>query len=68
VGLIGSAAKWSRFRQGLLAEGHSEEQIARIQSPIGQSSGDLPAVRGKDPATIALAVAAEILGRVRVTR
>lgn len=61
VGLIGSSAKWSRFRQGLLAEGHSEEQIDRIQSPIGQ-----PAFTGKEPATIALAVAAEILGRVRV--
>jgi xanthine dehydrogenase accessory factor len=68
VGLIGSAAKWSRFRQGLLAEGHSEEQIDRIQSPIGQSSHGQPSFTGKEPATIALAVAAEILGRVRVTR
>jgi xanthine dehydrogenase accessory factor len=63
VGLIGSAAKWSRFRQGLLTEGHSEEQIGRIQSPIGD-----PSFGGKEPATIALAVAAEILGRVRVAR
>jgi xanthine dehydrogenase accessory factor len=59
VGLIGSAAKWSRFRQGLLTEGHSAEQIDGIQSPIGD-----PALSGKQPATIALAVATEILRRV----
>lgn len=58
VGLIGSAAKWSRFRQGLLAEGHPEEAVDRIQSPIGD-----PSLDGKQPATIALAVATEILRR-----
>jgi xanthine dehydrogenase accessory factor len=63
VGLIGSAAKWSRFRQGLLTEGHTEQQINRIQSPIGD-----PSIGGKEPAMIALAVATDILGRVRVTR
>ena len=56
IGLIGSAAKWSRFRTGLLVEGHTEAEIARIQSP----SGD-PAVVGKEPATIAVAVAADLL-------
>jgi xanthine dehydrogenase accessory factor len=56
VGLIGSSAKWSRFRQRLAAEGHAAEVVARIQSPIGV--GDL---RGKEPATIALAVAADLL-------
>ena len=63
VGLIGSAAKWSRFRQGLLAEGHPDEAIDRIQSPIGDRS-----ITGKDPATIALSVATELLGRVPVAR
>jgi xanthine dehydrogenase accessory factor len=61
VGVIGSAAKWSRFRQGLLAEGHTAEQIDRIQSPIGRSSNGRPPISGKEPAMIALAVATEIL-------
>ena len=56
IGLIGSAAKWTRFRQGLLVEGHPEEAVARIVSPIGD-----PAVAGKQPATIAVAVAASLL-------
>ncbi len=64
VGLIGSAAKWSRFRQGLLTEGHGEERIARIQSPIGQASDGQPSLAGKQPAMIALAVATEILRKV----
>ncbi|MFL6003739.1 MAG: XdhC family protein, partial [Nocardioides sp.] len=61
IGLIGSAAKWRRFEQGLRVEGHPEPVIARIQSPIGAS--DLP---GKDPAMIALSVATQLLRTVRV--
>ncbi|PUA81776.1 xanthine dehydrogenase accessory protein XdhC [Nocardioides currus] len=61
IGLIGSAAKWARFRTGLRVEGHDEEAIGRIRSPIG----DL-AVVGKEPAVIALSVAADLL-RTRVT-
>jgi xanthine dehydrogenase accessory factor len=61
VGLIGSAAKWRRFEQGLRVEGHPESAIARIQSPIG--TPDLP---GKDPAMIALSVATQLLRTVRV--
>ena len=56
VGLIGSSAKWSRFRQGLAVEGHDEATVARIHSPIGD-----PDLEGKDPATIALGVAAELV-------
>ena len=56
IGLIGSAAKWSRFRAGLLIEGHAEATIGRIRSPIG----DL-ALTGKEPATIAVSVAADLL-------
>ena len=61
VGLIGSAAKWRRFQQGLRVEGHAESDIARIQSPIGTSE-----IPGKDPAVIALSVAAQLLRTVRV--
>jgi xanthine dehydrogenase accessory factor len=56
IGLIGSSAKWQRFRKGLLVEGHAPAEIDRITSPIG-----LPGVAGKDPATIAVAVAADLL-------
>ena len=56
IGLIGSSAKWSRFQRRLSAEGHAADVVARIQSPIGMP--DLP---GKEPATIAVAVAADLL-------
>ncbi len=57
VGLIGSAAKWARFRTGLAVEGHDEATIARIRCPIG-----LPGLPGKEPAAIAVSVAAELVG------
>ncbi|MEO6998128.1 MAG: xanthine dehydrogenase accessory protein XdhC [Terracoccus sp.] len=56
IGLIGSSAKWSRFRKVLAAEGHSPETLARITTPIG-----LPDVIGKNPATIAVSVAADLV-------
>ncbi len=56
IGLIGSAAKWSRFRQRLAAEGHSPATLERITTPIGQ-----PGLAGKHPATIAVSVAAELV-------
>jgi xanthine dehydrogenase accessory factor len=58
VGLIGSAGKWARFRRRLADDGHSPEAIATITTPIG-----LPGIDGKEPATIALAVAADLLRR-----
>ncbi len=57
IGLIGSAAKWVRFRRRLAAEGgHDEATIARIRTPIG-----LADITGKEPATIAVSVAADLL-------
>ena len=56
IGLIGSNAKWSRFRRKLADEGHDEDTIARITTPIG-----LPELTGKEPATIAVGVAAALL-------
>ncbi|MFI7602146.1 xanthine dehydrogenase accessory protein XdhC [Actinoplanes sp. NPDC049681] len=56
IGLIGSAAKWARFRTKLAAQGHDDAALARITTPIG-----LPDIRGKEPATIALSVAADLL-------
>jgi xanthine dehydrogenase accessory factor len=56
VGLIGSSAKWARFRKALLGDGHDPEAVDRIVTPIG-----LPALTGKDPAVIAVSVAAALL-------
>ncbi|MFF9838756.1 xanthine dehydrogenase accessory protein XdhC [Streptomyces sp. NPDC013740] len=57
VGLIGSAAKWARFRGRLLTEGgHDEAAVDRIKTPIGLSD-----ITGKEPATIAVSVAADLL-------
>ena len=57
IGLIGSSVKWTRFRHKLAEEGHAAEAIDRITSPIGLP--DLPG--GKDPAAIAVSVAADLL-------
>lgn len=59
VGLIGSNAKWQRFRKNLADEGFESEVIDTIRCPIG-----LPDLPGKAPATIAVSVAADLLGRM----
>ena len=57
IGLIGSSAKLARFRSQLLADGHDPTAVDRIRTPIG-----LPGVTtSKEPAAIAVAVAAELL-------
>lgn len=56
VGLIGSSAKWSRFQTNLASEGHEPERIGTISCPIG-----LPGIAGKEPAVIAVSVAAALL-------
>jgi xanthine dehydrogenase accessory factor len=56
IGLIGSSAKWARFRSTLLRDGHDADAVDRVVTPIG-----LPALAGKDPATIAVSVAAALL-------
>jgi xanthine dehydrogenase accessory factor len=57
IGLIGSAAKWARFRAGLAVEGHDPAAVERIRCPIG-----LPGLPGKEPPAIAVSVAAELMG------
>ncbi|MGH2907998.1 MAG: XdhC family protein, partial [Solirubrobacteraceae bacterium] len=53
----GSAGKWARFRRRLAEEGgHDADTIARITTPIGLSD-----IAGKEPATIAVSVAADLL-------
>ena len=55
VGLIGSAGKWTRFRRTLLDEGHPQAVVDGIRTPIG-----LPGLTAKDPAAIAVSVAAAL--------
>ncbi len=59
IGLIGSHAKWQRFRKNLAESGHDATVVERIDCPIGD-----PEVVGKDPATIAVSVAADLLKRL----
>lgn len=63
VGLIGSGAKWARFRARLADSGHDAMVIDRIECPIG-----LPEVAGKEPAVIAIAVAAALAPRIEPAR
>src|SRR5690606_18352516 len=56
IGLIGSASKWARFRKKLGELGHGPDDLARVTTPIG-----IPEVAGKQPAAIAVSVAARML-------
>ena len=60
IGLIGSAVKWARFRTQLLSLGHPPELLARVTTPIGHADLMSGPAR-KQPAVIALAVAAQLL-------
>lgn len=55
VGLIGSAAKKARFLEALERDGLDAAARMRLVCPIG-----LPAIRGKEPATIAASLAADL--------
>ena len=56
IGLIGSSAKWARFRSTLL-DSFPADVVDRVETPIG-----LPGVTAsKDPAAIAVSVAAALL-------
>jgi xanthine dehydrogenase accessory factor len=57
IGLIGSSAKWTRFRGQLIDAGIEPEVADRVETPIG-----MPGVTtSKDPAAIAVSVAAALL-------
>jgi xanthine dehydrogenase accessory factor len=66
IGLIGSATKAARFRRVLAEAGHPPEAVARIACPVGRP--DRLALPGKDPATIALGVAVELLRVIEAGR
>jgi len=56
VGMIGSATKRARFVSQLRAAGIEEPRVARLVCPIGVAG-----IVGKEPAVIAVAVAAQLL-------
>ncbi len=56
LGLIGSRTKGQRFRHRLAARGLPKPAVERLTCPIGQAG-----MTGKRPATIAIAVAAQLL-------
>lgn len=56
IGLIGSRTKREKILKRLAERGHSPEQLAQVTCPIG-----LPGIAGKEPAVIAVAVAAQLL-------
>jgi xanthine dehydrogenase accessory factor len=59
-GLIGSATKRARFEARLRERGVAQHVLRRITCPIG-----LPGVSGKEPAVIAVAVVAQLLGSLQ---
>lgn len=56
LGLIGSQTKRVRFLKRLRELGHPESALARLTCPIG-----IAGLRGKEPAVIAVSVAAQLL-------
>ncbi len=54
IGMIGSQRKVKTILEHLRSEGASPESLARVRAPIGLDTG------GREPAEIALAIAAEI--------
>ncbi len=57
AGLIGSATKRARFEKRLREAGVGEAALARLQCPIG-----IGGITGKEPAMIAISVAAQLAG------
>jgi xanthine dehydrogenase accessory factor len=55
-GMIGSATKRRTLENGLAKHGIPPATLARFTCPIG-----VPSIKGKEPATIAIAVAAQLL-------
>ena len=60
LGLIGSKTKRARFAQGLVKAGVSNAALQRLVSPIG-----IGGLTGKEPAVIAVSVAAQLLLEVQ---
>jgi xanthine dehydrogenase accessory factor len=56
VGLIGSKTKWATFRSRLTQRGFTDDELAHVTCPVG-----VQGIHGKEPAVIAVSVAAQLL-------
>ena len=61
IGLIGSATKWATFQHRLQAKGFSSSDLDRVTCPIGLSG-----INSKRPEVIAVSVAAQLLGHLKI--
>ena len=71
IGVIGSDTKAATFRKRLAARGLSDNEIARMVSPIGQLPAIAPSSQqrwslSKHPGVIAVSVASELIERQRL--
>lgn len=55
LGMIGSRSKWEKFKGRYLSRGFTEEQIARVTTPIGLDIGS------EGPFEIAVSIVAELI-------
>ena len=62
IGLIGSSSKWARFRTQLREAGHDDAELDLVTTPIG-----ITGIRSKEPAAIAVSVAASVLQLIEAT-
>jgi xanthine dehydrogenase accessory factor len=63
IGLIGSKTKWATFSHRLTERGFTPQELAGVTCPIG-----IPGITGKEPAVIAVAVAAQLLQTLETAR
>lgn len=63
IGLIGSRSKWVRFHKELRTAGHTDDDLARVATPIG-----IDGITAKEPAAIAVSVAARMLQLIEHAR
>lgn len=62
VGMIGSETKAKRFRTRLEHREFSEDEIARLVSPVGEKS-----IPGKKPIEVAISIAAQLVQKLHST-
>lgn len=62
IGLIGSTTKWLRFRKRLLDAGFGEDQVDRIECPIGNQE-----VPGKRPMEVAVSIASQFITNYQIS-
>lgn len=59
LGLVGSRAKWARFRDRLLARGIAEDDLNRVRCPVGLE------IQAETAQEIAVSIVAELISKKR---